>query len=204
MAGDKVLFLDIGRFEDGNVLRGGALVTDITTEPLEFRCTSAVRPTRLQRILWGARLTEHVATTLLGEPLIKSLQQDYSLVAVRDGDFIQLRETFDTPLVRLAKHGQVDFGVPGGPKGTRGLGDPGPDASEGENCAEGQPSILQSATGRFEPVVVQTHRDYPGDLEVARRILHPIFHTRDVLEPFDRIQTALVVVNDEERRKAGR
>jgi len=204
MAGEKVLFLDVARFEDGKVLRGGALVTDATTEPLEFRCTTPVRPTMLQKILWGARLPEHIAASLLGEPLIRSLQQEYSLAVVRDGDFLQLRDSMNLPIIRLAKHGAIDFDLPADSGKDEDRGKSEEDVLGGQDTSGEPASILDSASGRFEPVVLLCHRDHPEDMQQARQILRPMFQTRDVLEPFDRLQTALAAVHEEEKQKEAR
>ncbi|HET6428738.1 MAG TPA: hypothetical protein VFJ30_10035, partial [Phycisphaerae bacterium] len=109
MATDRMVFLSTAEFEDGQVLRGGALVTDISTEPFEFRCTSPVRPTTLQRILWGARLSAHIRANLIGTPLLRSLQQKYGLVVVTEHEFLELREAFDVPLVIVSAHEGIDF-----------------------------------------------------------------------------------------------
>ncbi|KPJ75366.1 MAG: hypothetical protein AMS14_03700 [Planctomycetes bacterium DG_20] len=79
----NIVYLDLLAFDGDKILRGGALVTDPSTEPLEFRCTSAVRPTALQRILWGARLDGHVAANLIGLPLLRKISQEYGLVLQR-------------------------------------------------------------------------------------------------------------------------
>ena len=47
--------VDIHRFAD-EAIRGGALLPDSKSEPLEFRCTERLMPTSLQQILWGDRL----------------------------------------------------------------------------------------------------------------------------------------------------
>jgi len=50
--GARLAFVNISIYEDGSV-RGGVLVTDLETRPYEFRVTSPVKPTSIQRILYG-------------------------------------------------------------------------------------------------------------------------------------------------------
>ena len=57
--GTRILFMDTIPSENEK-LRGGAVLTDIRTEPIEFRCTDTVSPNRLQRTLWGKRLRGHL------------------------------------------------------------------------------------------------------------------------------------------------
>jgi hypothetical protein len=196
MADGNILFLDIQRFEDGRILRGGVLVTDTATEPLEFRCTSGIRPSTLQKILWGARLSGHIAAHLIGKPLVQSLQQSYSLVVVQDPEFFELRESMDIPMVRLTRHGEIDCDVSNDSEHT-----PSTQSQAGENETGENGSLLNSASGSFEPVVLSCGTNYQNDVEAARTILRPLFQARDVLEPFSRIQAALEAVHETEKKK---
>jgi len=203
MDAEKVLFLDVARFEDGRVLRGGALVTDLATEPIEFRCTTPVRPTKLQKILWGARLSAHVASHLLGMPLLRSLESDYVVVAVRDEDFFEVRGNIEIPVVRLLKHGELEFDVPGKSEDMDSIEAEGNSTSH-QQIPDDDSALLESGSGRFEPVVISCHKGYRDDRKRARSILRPIFRTRDVLEPFERIQRALQAIHEEEKQEEAR
>lgn len=195
MADGNILYLSFKRFEDGKALRGGALVVDSTTEPLEFRCTTAVRPTKLQRILWGARLGDHLAADLLGLPLVKALAQPFHLVVVRQPDFLGMRESIDIPLVRLRRDLDAE------------LEDEGPSTegkqTEDDDAASGSSDgILTNALGRFEPVIIECRRGRESDMSAARAALAPLFVSRDVLEPFERVETALEAIHVQESKGA--
>ena len=66
-------FVTLSEVEDG-VLRGGILVTDAHGKPVEFRCTSPIRPNTVQRTLYGGTLMPHIAVELVGKPLIQAVQ----------------------------------------------------------------------------------------------------------------------------------
>jgi hypothetical protein len=78
----RLAFLDISVFEDGSI-RGGVLITDLETRPYEFRVTSPVKPTPLQRILYGRTLLDYVYGDLICLPLIRAVKEKLSLVIVR-------------------------------------------------------------------------------------------------------------------------
>jgi hypothetical protein len=101
-------FLDLATFDDGGSIRGGCLVTDGQTRPLEFRVSGAIRPTSLQKILYGDTLHEYICNELVGLPMMKALESNPDLVLVRDAEFLKLRPTMDLPVlwVRATVDGQ--------------------------------------------------------------------------------------------------
>lgn len=106
---EKVLaFLDIAIFEEGAAMRGGCLVTDIQTHPLEFRVSGAIRPTSLQKILYGKTMHAYICKDLVGLPVIRALEIRPDFVLVRDAEFLKLRPEIDIPVlwVRTAANEQ--------------------------------------------------------------------------------------------------
>lgn len=106
---EKILaFLDLATFDDGAALRGGCLVTDGNTRPLEFRVSGAIRPTSLQKILYGDTLYEYICNELVGLPMLKALESKPDLVLVRDAEFLKLRPYVEIPVlwVRATVDGQ--------------------------------------------------------------------------------------------------
>ncbi len=92
-------FLDLATFEEGAALRGGCLVTDALTRPLEFRVSGAVRPTNLQKVLYGDTLQEFICNDLLGIPLLQSLEVKPEFVLVREAEFLKLRPRVSMPVL---------------------------------------------------------------------------------------------------------
>jgi len=101
-------FLDLAAFEDGAALRGGCLVTDGMTRPLEFRVSGPIRPTSLQRVLYGDTLQEYICTDLIGVPMLKGLENKPDMILVREAEFLKLRPKTDVPVlwVRATVDGQ--------------------------------------------------------------------------------------------------
>ncbi len=50
---------------------------------------------------------------------------------------------------------------------------------------------VEAASGRFQPVVLLSRPDQQQELAPAKAILNELFRNFDLLEPFDRIKTAL-------------
>lgn len=184
MPDSNVVYLDIQEFDGGKVTRGGALVVDATTKPLEFRCTDAVRPSGLQKVLWGARLEGHVATDLIGRPLLRALKQPYGVVVVRREALLDLRPGIQTPVVQLVHDTQVGFGE----------GDEEPGVP-----SESTPRVLNNPQGLFEPVTLVSQQLHDDDVRAARPLLELIFLKHDLLEPFGRIATALDVLHEQSK-----
>jgi hypothetical protein len=112
----RIAFLDLAIFEDGEAMRGGCLVTDEMTRPLEFRATGAIRPTSVQKVLYGDTLHEYICTDLVGQPILQSLESEPAFILVRDAEFLKVRDQIEVPIlwVRGTVEGQyVLQGFPG-------------------------------------------------------------------------------------------
>ena len=72
----KVAFLGYLQFDNGASYRGAILVTDDWGKPLEFRCTPPVKPTAVQRTLYGSTLTPHLLVALIAKPLMDALNEE--------------------------------------------------------------------------------------------------------------------------------
>jgi hypothetical protein len=99
----KLAFLDTSVFDDGAVIRGAALVTDSETRPLEFRCTSSIKPTSLQRVLYGNTLDEYVLVELISVPVMKVAKEKPNLILVRNALFLQARPLLQYPVVLISR-----------------------------------------------------------------------------------------------------
>jgi len=182
MSTTYICFLDTNTFDGGDAVRGAALLTDLLTEPVEFRCTSDVRPTKLQKTLWGERLTGHVATHLVGKPLLDALNVPPVLVVVRKPEFVELRALIDVPLIQLLRKEELSMASP-------------LTSSDGD----GEPLEMDE---HIEPLIIRAHRQFQADIEAARHFLDGAFRSVSLLEPFDRIETSLAIVHQQDMGKA--
>jgi len=157
----RLAFLDTALLENGAAVRGGVLITDIETRPYEFRCTSPVSPTPLQRVLYGDTLEEYTHVELIGLPLIKAADEKPSLVLVQNALLLRMRPFLSLPVV-LVRRDQKSV-----------IGTAGSDAND------------------MKPITISSHREFPAEAASAQATLRPLMQRRDLLEPFERLHIAL-------------
>jgi len=175
----RIAFLGYMELDKGAAYRGGILVADEWGKPLEFRCTAPVRPNPVQRTLYGETLMPHIAVELVGTPLLRSLEEKPQVVVIQDDVFFDLRNHTDTPVVRIRRQGtQVKV--------------------TGDDGSKKAISIaIDSTTGKFQPVILEAHRQFPNDTSAWRDTLAQLFSRWDLIEPFDRLTKALEYVHQE-------
>src|ERR1035441_1493084 len=98
-----IAFLGFREFDDGEAYRGAILVTDESSKPLEFRCTAPVRPTQLQRTLYGKSLLPHILSELIGAPLVSSVREKPQFILIADESYFDVRHKVSTPVIRVAR-----------------------------------------------------------------------------------------------------
>ena len=82
-------------------LFGGYLLLNSTGRPLEFHCTTPVRPNRAQEILYGATLKPYLYGELLGKTLLSQTQIEPIFVCTNVAEVAEAREFTKVPLVLL-------------------------------------------------------------------------------------------------------
>jgi len=168
-------FVAVAEIEE-DVFRGGILVTDSRGKPLEFRCTSPIHPNNVQKTLYGRTLCPHIAVTLVGLPLLRGVTQSPDIVMVNQPEFLEMRPDLDKAVLLLSKQGAA------------------------MTLAEGNEmrvirELLTSPSGRFDPIVATCHWEHGPDLRVIEH-LRMACSTIDLMEPFERINTALKFVHE--------
>ena len=164
-----IAFLGYREFDDGEAYRGAILVADEFSKPLEFRCTAPVRPTQLQRTLYGKSLLPHILTELIGVPLISSVREKPQLILIGDESYFDIRHKISAPVIRITK----------------------------SNGSKSKGLSIQSSSGKFEQLEIQAHPKFPADLDAAGDRLRDLFARWDLIEPFQRMTEGLQYVHDE-------
>ena len=170
----KLMFLTSRKFESNNAVRGAFLLTDSETKPLEFRCTNPIRPTQLQKMLYGDILEQYILVELIGQPLVKTVKDEPNLILVSDYSFLDLRTKINIPVVQITKEEQINV------------------SSDGN---ETNFQMLNSSSGKFDPIVIRTHNQFLDDKNKAKEVLTDIFNSYDLIEPFNRVSIALEQVH---------
>jgi len=174
---NNLAFVTLAEVEEG-VFRGGILVTDTHGKPMEFRCTSPIRPNAVQRTLYGDTLMPHIAVELVGKPLVKAVQSSPDVVLVQQEEFLSLRTKCEQPVLLSRRQGE--------------------EMQLAEESGKSQPEeVLSSSSGKFAPVVVTCHWDYPDDIMQCKDGLGWMFSNCDLVEPFERVKTALETLHEQ-------
>ncbi len=107
-AGSNVGFLAI--LQDASGTLGGYLVTNSWGRPLEFRLTSAVQPSRVQAILYGASLSGFVAGELIGKTLVEKSTAPIDWLVTDSPHALELRPHVSFPVALFAPAEAGSFG----------------------------------------------------------------------------------------------
>ena len=77
---------------------GGLLVTNRFGRPLEFQCTTPVKPNRTQEILYGPTLRPFVLGELIGKTLVDKAAVKPDVVLTEGDDLLELRSHVPQPV----------------------------------------------------------------------------------------------------------
>jgi hypothetical protein len=146
---------------DAGGLVGGLLVTNKLGRPLEFQCTTPVRPNRTQEILYGPTLRPFLCSELIGRTLMERLQVQPHLLLIDQPDLLPLREQIRQPIACVIA-----------PNETR------PDLPDQTRLSLGSRQV------RFHP-------EHPEDIETVREHARIVPGDADTAEPLERVREAL-------------
>ena len=168
---------------------GAVLITDSTGVPLEFRCTHPIKPSLVQKQLYGKMLLPYISVTLCGLPLLNTLNIKPSLLIVKKDWFLEIREKSDIPVVFIKTSGEtsgelLDF------QSTATAGSADMLLSE----------IIDDRVGELKPINLYVKNKYKEDIRNNIENLKNIFYKIDPLEPFDRILKALEMISTQDER----
>jgi hypothetical protein len=153
---------------------GALLVTDAQGLPQEFRCTHPIKPTAVQKPLYGDTLEPHIGVNLCGTRLLESAQKKPSLIIVNREYLTGIRTAAHCPVVFVQKAGE---------------------AIEVRMGGSGQPSPgrmrIESPGGRFQPIVIVPHPQHKKDADTAGEMLEKVLVYLDPTEPFERMRQAI-------------
>ncbi len=171
-------------------LFGGYLVLNRAGRPLEFHCTTPIKPNRAQEILYGPTLEPYLFGEQIGQTLVRKASHELLAVCTDRQPVLAVREFVDVPVAMVLP--------PDGPP-------EGPPAEAAELGAavsalrldppHRRPGLVTFMLGSHRLAVaceVESDRD-----RIVER-LGPVAEGLDLLEPFQRIREAI-----EEARRGG-
>ncbi|MCL2009081.1 MAG: hypothetical protein FWG71_00865 [Synergistaceae bacterium] len=164
------------------LFRGAALAVDFRGIPICFYYTDPIKPSRLERILYGSALEVYLREELILESLLKSVEAKPSLWICREPDLLG-------PLKSLTK-GKVLYLAQSHRS---------PMDAAGNVESSGEPWVyLVQADSVSAPLRVAFPENTKDDeVKQAAAVLVDAAKTMELLEPFGRIQKALALEEKE-------
>ncbi len=95
-------FLTVIEHEQHGLL-GGYLVLNSAGRPLEFHCTSGVRPNRAQAILFGPTLDAYLYGEQIGQTLVSKSSLTPQLICTNQPQSLALRDFVASPVVLVER-----------------------------------------------------------------------------------------------------
>ena len=170
-------FLTVERTEDGRGFVGAAMVTDERGFPLEFRATTPVRPSPVQKILFGGSLEPYVSVELCGRKLLKECQRKPGIVLVPKASLLGL--TSDSALVVALTRAGESIRI----------------EQQTESASDRTEGRIDSDA--FQPIIYESHGSQ-DDLNKTVPVLQRCFREFDLIEAFDRMRAALKLLAEED------
>ena len=163
----RIGFLTSVRTRDKGFV-GGLLVTDSYGRPLEFQCTTPVKPNRTQELLYGPTLEPFILGDLLGKTLLGRIGVKPTLVVTDREGMLELRRLVSLPILSLC--GDC-------------LGD---QQSAGTNSSVNKACLVTVGQHQF-----RSHNEFSGDAESAARLTRKLAADANLQEPLERVSDAL-------------
>ncbi len=93
--------------EGGSGFIAALMVTDHRGYPLEFKATTPVKPTLVQRTLYGGQLDHYVAVELCGKTLVQQSSRKPRTILVPDILFLDIAEQAAVDMVAVWRAGET-------------------------------------------------------------------------------------------------
>lgn len=187
-------FFSVRPHTDGGFI-GGYLILNGVGRPLEFHCTTPVKPTRTQEILYGATLKPYLFGEQIAPALIAKAKTAVQIVFVSQWESLCLASQVSEPVALVCSEHTMPSHLSGtSVSETTGSDDPSKTAA----LLQTQPCAVLEQVGLppWETVRIGKHHlavatIRPEASTQVRELLSPWETGLDLLEPFERIEAAL-------------
>jgi hypothetical protein len=170
--------------ERENYFRGAALVTDSRGIPTDFRYTEPVRPTKLERILYGSALDIYLREEIILGNLLDAIETKPSLWLVRDEELMTpIQKMSRLPAITIEPSTRAPLDVSG----------------QCEPTAEHGVFVFQADNISAPLRLIITDENTPK-LSQFTDILTAAAEEMELMEPFTRIAKAIEAVSESESK----
>ena len=174
----KIAYINF--YSRGNTYRAGALITDSSTRPIEFRVTSNLNVDKLQEILYGNALQEVLYREKFTVQLLKSMQETYDMVMIKEKSLLSIRKEIKKPVIHIQKY---DPFMP----------------------LNRLSHKVVNIHDRYDPLYITVNREDEKRLVSLSHFLQEMYRNFNIMEPFERIENAIkyLMENEVEAERAG-
>lgn len=159
---------------------GALLITDENGIPLEFKCTHSVKPTPMQKSLYGKSLLAHIGITLCGLPLLNSISNKPNILIVNTPFLLDIRNKIETPTYYACRVGEI--------------------ITLNSESEETDKQRLEKTNGEYQPIVIHSHPHFKNDQNNPNHSLSELFDSFDLVEPFERIQKSIEILGNNDSK----
>lgn len=172
MEKQKIGFFSLYDTETPDSYVGALLVTDDNGIPLEFKCTQSVKPTAIQKSLYGDKLKPYIAVTLCGIPLLNSISNKPDLLFVNIPYALGIRPQIEIPTLLIRRAGESI------------------NLQSNEN--ESEKHRIESES--YQAIILQAHPDNKEEAKTMNGKINQLSNNFDLIEPFDRMQKSVEIL----------
>lgn len=170
----------IGVYElDSSGFAGGLLVCDKRGLPVDFRYVEPIKPTKLQRLIYGAALRRYLMVEAIGAGLLKECKTGYEIAFIDEELMFELNGQCKVPIAKLARTELA------------------PLKEVGEWEKNGNNGITYQASSSGAPVQLDFGDLDSQAVEGILNDLSGLTETLDIAEPLERVRKAVAEVSSE-------
>ena len=167
--------------EDGFI--AALMVTDNRGYPLEFRATTPVRPSLVQRTLYGGQLDHYVGVELCGQTLVRGSSRKPRTVLVSDRQLLDIADEVELDMAVIWRAGEAL-------------------KVEEEDATTAARGTIKSSGSPFQPLVYEGRFTDPDSERETIAYLEDCASRFDLVEAFERMRAALQLLAKEDPRYA--
>ncbi|MCF7935497.1 MAG: hypothetical protein K9L28_04075 [Synergistales bacterium] len=168
--------------DDKEVYHGAALVSDLRGIPRDFRYTDPIRPTKLERVLYGGALDVYLREEVILKNLVEAIELAPALWLCSSRELLgPLRGVTQQPVAMLQEstHKPLD--------------------NVGDRMEQPEDGLyLVQLTSMSAPYRLRLPKGDLGKVDTVVPLLEEAAETMDLLEPFARIRKAMDIVYEEQ------
>lgn len=169
---------------------GGLLITNQHGRPLEFQCTTPVKPNRTQEILYGPTLRPFVLGELIGGTLVEKVGVKPDLILTEQSELLDLRNCVSVPVACLEERSESDLKPPKSTESSDVADDPdGPDGPNSDRRSKAP--VEDERLIRLGRQRLRFHTAHTEDRRTVSDKADRIPPHADLSEPFQRVREAL-------------